>query len=461
MFRVTVEPAVLLYCVSYMVQLSVLQDFIFTKLCSEQYSQEVCVARWKEDTVTDVACVENQAVNYVMWLSVITSILSVIMAQFFGVALDRYSPKAVMTAPFMGFLAQHLVCVVVAAMPTVPLAVMYVGATLNGLSGGYPLFKSAVSSYVVRTASPKERTFLLSVVEGTVFLGGALGPFTLKQVVTSTTVGHDYLFLGSEMSLVVALLYIVFILPDSQSTSQENAELPPEHSGTTLFTPVKSVLKNFTGSVSTVLRHRPAGKRTSILLLILADFFIAVVYSAEFDLLYMYMHNYLGFNLDQYSLYLVIKNLVNGISLLGVLPLLRLVFDSSDASLGILGGASRMVAFTMLALNSSHTLTYIVPFLDVFGQYLFVVLRSSLCGLVNKEEQGRVLTVLSSLAQMSMLVGSLLFDNVYPALVLLAHPGYTFLMAATSMATATTIFICIRCCRAKEGTSEETQPILR
>ncbi|MPC32219.1 hypothetical protein E2C01_025527 [Portunus trituberculatus] len=89
MFRVTVEPAVLLYCVSYMVQLSVLQDFIFTKLCSEQYSQEVCVARWKEDTVTDVACVENQAVNYVMWLSVITSILSVIMAQFFGVALDR------------------------------------------------------------------------------------------------------------------------------------------------------------------------------------------------------------------------------------------------------------------------------------------------------------------------------------------------------------------------------------
>ncbi|XP_063869705.1 proton-coupled folate transporter-like isoform X2 [Scylla paramamosain] len=412
MFRVTVEPAVFLYCVSQVVQLSVLQDFIFTKLCREQYSQEVCVARWKEGSVTDVAWVENKAVNYVMWLSVITSILSVIMAQFFGVALDRYSPKVVMTAPFMGFLAQHLVCVVVAALPSLPLAVMYVGATLNGLSGGYPLFKSAVSSYVVRTASPEERTFRLSVVEGTVFLGGAVGPFTLNQVVTSTTTGHDYLFLGSEMSLAVALLYIVFILPDSHSTSQENAELPPEH-------------------------------------------------SAESDLRYIYMHNYLGFTLGQYSLYLVIKNLVNGISLLGVLPVLRLVFDISDASLGILGGTSRVVAFTMLALNTSHTLTYIVPFLDVFGQYLFVVLRSSLCGLVKREEQGRVLTVLSSLAQMSMLVGSLLFDNVYPALVLLAHPGYTFLVAATTMATATTIFICIRCCRAKEGTCEETQPILR
>ncbi|KAK8377895.1 hypothetical protein O3P69_014079 [Scylla paramamosain] len=461
MFRVTVEPAVFLYCVSQVVQLSVLQDFIFTKLCREQYSQEVCVARWKEGSVTDVAWVENKAVNYVMWLSVITSILSVIMAQFFGVALDRYSPKVVMTAPFMGFLAQHLVCVVVAALPSLPLAVMYVGATLNGLSGGYPLFKSAVSSYVVRTASPEERTFRLSVVEGTVFLGGAVGPFTLNQVVTSTTTGHDYLFLGSEMSLAVALLYIVFILPDSHSTSQENAELPPEHSGTALCTQVKTVLQNFSGSVSTVLRHRPAGKRTSVLLLILADFFIAIAYSAESDLRYIYMHNYLGFTLGQYSLYLVIKNLVNGISLLGVLPVLRLVFDISDASLGILGGTSRVVAFTMLALNTSHTLTYIVPFLDVFGQYLFVVLRSSLCGLVKREEQGRVLTVLSSLAQMSMLVGSLLFDNVYPALVLLAHPGYTFLVAATTMATATTIFICIRCCRAKEGTCEETQPILR
>ena len=73
----------------------------------------------------------------------------------------------------------------------------------------------------------------------------------------------------------------------------------------------------------------------------------------------MYMHNYLGFSLGQYSVYLVIKNLVNGISLLGVLPLLRVVFDISDASLGILGGASRMAAFTMLALNTSHTLTYV------------------------------------------------------------------------------------------------------
>ena len=49
----------------------------------------MCVARWKEDPVTDVARVEKQAVSYVMWLSVITSILSVIMAQFFGLALDR------------------------------------------------------------------------------------------------------------------------------------------------------------------------------------------------------------------------------------------------------------------------------------------------------------------------------------------------------------------------------------
>ncbi|KAG0720816.1 Solute carrier family 46 member 3 [Chionoecetes opilio] len=461
MFKVTVEPAVLLYCVSYVVQLRVLQDFIFSKLCREHYTKQVCDASWRAASVGEGAWVQQEVVGYVMWLSVIASIISFIMAQFLGVALDGHSSKVVMIAPFMGFLAMHVVCVVVTAVPSLPLSLLYVGAALNGLSGGYPVFKSAVSSYVVRTVSSQERTYRLSVVEGMVFLGSALGPFILQQVITSTTSPHDYILLGSEVILVVAVLYIVVFLPDSPSTSLKSSEVPAEDSGESDYTPVKTVLQEFMGSVAIVLRHRPAGLRTSILLLILADFFIAIVFSAEFDLLYVYMHSHLKFDLAQFSLYLAIKNLVNGISLLGLLPALRRAFDISDATLGILGGASRVAAFTMLGLNQSHALVFLVPFLDVFGQYLFVVLRSSLCGLVDPKEQGRVLTVLSSLAQMSMLTGSLLFDNVYPAFVTLGHPGYTFLIAATSMATATAIFVCIRWRQSAMATCEETRPLLR
>lgn len=73
----------------------------------------------------------------------------------------------------------------------------------------------------------------------------------------------------------------------------------------------------------------------------------------------MYMHSRLGFSLAQYSLYLVIKNLVNGMSLLGILPVLRRALNISDTSLGILGGASRVAAFTLLALNHSHNLVFL------------------------------------------------------------------------------------------------------
>lgn len=76
------------------------------------------------------------------------------------------------------------------------------------------------------------------------------------------------------------------------------------------------------------------------------------------------MQNKLGFTLAQFSQYLAIKNLVNGMSLLMVLPGLRWALGLSDGALGLLGGVSRVTAFTFLAFNTSHSWVFLGQFHD-------------------------------------------------------------------------------------------------
>ncbi|KAK7080418.1 hypothetical protein SK128_002380 [Halocaridina rubra] len=481
MGRITVEPVVFLYNVADTVQMSVQQDFIFTRLCLERFPVQVCENYKAFGDSDEMAEIQNEAVKRVMWLSVITGVIAVFTSQILGFALDRYSRKVIMLIPFLGSLGLNLTCVLVSASSTLPLDLLYFGASFRGLAGGYVVFKSSVSSFVINLSHVDERITRLSMVEAMLYLGSAVGPIGLQILDVYCTQRHAYLFLSIECVIIVALIYIVIFLPDYS--------VIPESKGTTTYFTYNTIsnnfnnnntdgncnynvhntcqkpcsaLQNYSNALAVTFRQRNRGIRIAIELLLIADFFIAIVFAAEFDLLYLYMQDKLSFTLPQYSQYLGIKNLVNGVSLIAVLPLLRSLFNLSDVTLGILGGFSRQAAFLLLAFNTSHDIAYIVPFLDVFGQYLFVVLRSIISSLVEENEQGRVLTVMSSMAQLSLLIGSAIFDTTYPKFLNHHHPGYTFLLAAVSMGLSTLILCVIRChLSSVRSREEESQPLLQ
>ncbi|CAL4213087.1 unnamed protein product, partial [Meganyctiphanes norvegica] len=143
---------------------------------------------------------------------------------------------------------------------------------------------------------------------------------------------------------------------------------------------------SFTAALRCTFRYRPYGVRAVIIALLVADFFIAIVFAAEFDLLYMFLRDKLGFTFTKYTNYLAFKNLVNGISLMVLLPLMKRLLG--DNGLGVLGGLSRIAAFLLLAFVTKTNLVFLVPILDVFGQYLFVALRAVISNLIQENEQG-------------------------------------------------------------------------
>lgn len=474
MWRITVEPVVFLYNIADTVQMSVQQDFIFYRLCAQNHSEEVCRNFEAIGQVDKLSGIQAEAVKRVMWISVITGILAVIMSQILGLALDRYSRKVVMLIPFLGSLGLNLVCLLVAASPMVSLDVLYVGAALRGLAGGYVVFKSSVSSYVVNLADADEKTNRLAVVEAMLFFGSSIGPLCLQILMFYGTQKHAYLFMSCECIIILALMYIVVLLPDynvrrevkppSLIINNNIADVCMEYQAVSIRQPNCTkhcgVLQNFSNALAVTFRKREPGIRGAIVMLFIADFFIAIVFAAEFDLLYLYMQEKLGFTLPQYSQYLSIKNMVNGVSLLFLLPFLQKFLGVGDTTLGILGGVSRNAAFLLLAFNTSPQLVYFVPVVDILGQYLFVVLRSIISSLVSEDEQGRVLTVMSSMAQLSLLLGSALFDSAYPQFLKIHRSGLTFVLAAVSMGMSTTILSIIHCHLTSVRKREELQTLL-
>ncbi|XP_068226868.1 proton-coupled folate transporter-like isoform X2 [Palaemon carinicauda] len=474
MWTVTVEPVVFLYNIADTVQMSVQQDFIFYRLCSQNYSEEVCRNSKTMGQADKLSGVQAEAVKRVMWISVVTGILAVLMSQILGLALDRYSRKVVMLIPFIGSLGLSLICLLVAANPVLSLDILYVGAALRGLAGGFVVFKSSVSSYVVNLADVEERTKRLAVVEAMLYLGSAVGPLCLQILMLYGTQNHSYLFMSCEFIIIAALLYIITFLPDyvvqrdikppTPVINNNIADICADYQSVavriSIFTKRCGVLQSFVNALAVTFRKRKPGIRGAIIMLFVADFFIAIVFAAEFDLLYLYMQDKLGFTLPQFSQYQCFKNLVNGISLLFLLPFLRKFFGLGDTTLGILGGISRNAAFLLIAFNTSPQWIYLAPVLDIFGQYLFVVLRSIISSLVKENEQGRVLTVMSSMAQLSLLLGSALFDSAYPQFLRIHQPGLTFVLAAISMGISATMLSIIHCHLTSVRKREELQPLL-
>ncbi|XP_068226571.1 uncharacterized protein [Palaemon carinicauda] len=213
-----------------------------------------------------------------------------------------------------------------------------------------------------------------------------------------------------------------------------------EMDGHSMATCCTVAIRRMSDSIKTTFRTRPDGVRAMIIADVIANFLVSYVLVAETDNAFLYLNHKFDWEFTQFSIYYGMKSAVDGCSLLMLLPLLRRFLGVKDAALGVLGGLSRAAFFFMLALLQYSSQVYAVPFIGIFGQYLFVAERSIMSSLVEEDEQGRVFTVLSSVDQLALLLGALTFDNLFSVFVKRSMPGVVLLIAGFVVLIPTVIF---------------------
>ncbi|CAL8099102.1 unnamed protein product [Orchesella dallaii] len=185
-------------------------------------------------------------------------------------------------------------------------------------------------------------------------------------------------------------------------------------------------------AIKTVAKKRENGKRTCLILSLLAGFIFMVITAGEMDVAYLFARaDPLKWNYQTYSYYFGFKYGLGAVVLVLAMPLFQRM-GVEDSTLAILGIVSRVAALVIYGLSINTYMAFSVPLAAVFSVFTIPATRSLLSKLVNSDEQGKIFAFVAMMEDLCTLSASLIFNSIYP----LTRPimqGLIFLLAAGAL----------------------------
>ena len=345
----TVEPVIFLYIFGIFLSLSVGQQYFFNKFGREMFAEklnftgpfnfcmstEVLNERIGNDTkyhqkAGDVVQAETAVLSLVA--SLLGQLPAIFAALFFGPISDRIGRKPIMliaatVAAITGLMLVLLVHFNWSLYWILPLFFV------NALAGGIPGMLTVVYSYIADVSSHKWLTLRLGIVESMIFFGSTLSLVSGGQWLQSTNCKFEGPFILYCAVNALLILYIIFLLPESFSREERRQLLIRKgHSG--LHQIIRGLKLFF---------RRNEYSRWRIWFAAIIMFLLYLVFTGgdEISTLFL-LHKPLQWTPGHIGLYQAINQLVHGIAIFTVIPLLVLLGfpDPLILIVGILWGSS-------------------------------------------------------------------------------------------------------------------------
>ncbi|XP_036359871.1 solute carrier family 46 member 3 isoform X7 [Octopus sinensis] len=149
-------------------------------------------------------------------------------------------------------------------------------------------------------------------------------------------------------------------------------------------------------------------------------------YICENDINLLYLrHSPISATITEVGYFSALESAVRGVSLIVFLPLLKKFLNPNDFFLCIAGLISRAASSVTLALVRVKSVIYFVPFISLFIGFSSVAMRGVCSSFVLKEEQGKLFTIISCLQNITSLIASITFNEIYSATVAI-DPGICY-----------------------------------
>ena len=137
----------------------------------------------------------------------------------------------------------------------------------------------------------------------------------------------------------------------------------------------------------------------------------------------------LSWTILQLGTFSSIQGIVACIAISVMVPVFKKVFKMRDTAIGIVAALSAIGCVFLYAIAVHSWMLYLAVAVGIIRQLSFVAVQATLIHLVGKTEVGKILSVVGSVQAVGMIVGSVLFSNIFKAT---AHwwPGFTFAVQA-------------------------------
>jgi MFS transporter, DHA1 family, tetracycline resistance protein len=308
---------------------------------------------------------------------------------------------------------------------TLPLAVLFLARSIDGLTGGNV---SVASAYVADVSSDKNRSKNFGKMAISSNLGFIVGP-ALAGILGATVYGEALPVLAALILSLVALVVITFTLKETKCSIL--MEIPEKkHIGRVFSFESKECYKT---ANPTRLKFRDVFKLKHISFLLILYFLIFLGFNIFYTSFPIHAVNALGWTVTQMGIFYAA---LSGIMVLVQGPILRKALKKfSEEKLVIIGSAILAINFILL-VSSNIILVYGAAVLFAVGNGLMwpsvMSILSNRAGILY---QGTVQGVANSFGSLASIIGLILgglFYNMLGATTFLISAGVIFIVFITS-----------------------------
>ncbi|KAL4660414.1 thymic stromal cotransporter-like [Arapaima gigas] len=371
--------------------------------------------------------------NFYMSYTMISNLLPFVPAYLLARCGDFCDRKVPIVVPLVGYLLSRILLLAVILLEW-PIQVMFGGAAIYGLCGGYSSYWAGVMALTSVTSRQEKRSLRIMTVEFCYGMAGFVGSLAsghLFQLYTSGTKQGTVLVTLCVLLYLLCLLYVVLVLTP-QETLEDTSEGGEE-----------DCLWNWR-------RPLPRFNLTINLLFLSAVLYDVAVAGGMEMLMSFVMRVPLSWDAEQVGYGNAAGFVVFFTSFLGVWAFSRCVCDTT---LVIIGMISFAAGIYFMAFVTATYLFYLARALTLFALIPMPIIRSLLSKQVPASSCGQILLLLQLCFALASLVYSPIFTKVYQA-TLDWLPGFVFLLSSIVTVLAIIPISIVGCKTVRQGTYE-------
>ncbi|XP_041851225.1 proton-coupled folate transporter [Melanotaenia boesemani] len=385
--------------------------------------------------------VETLTAHWNLYINLAGFSVGVLVVPLLGSWSDLAGRRPVLILPNLGLALQAVVYLVVMYLK-LPVVYFLVGRLLSGLSGDFNAILAGCFAYVADISDRKSRTFRVAVLEACLGVAGMFASIIGGQWRRAQGyINPFWLVLATSLA---SALYAYLCVRES---------VHPDPSAKLLTTRHHKAVWHLYSTGGSSSEGGTRFHRCKLWLYTLCFFLVVAIHFGSRELYVLYeLSSPLCWGSDLIGYGSAAQNLAYLSSLLGLKIMQRCLEDSWVALVGL---ASNIIGLVVFSVADSTQLMFTGYGLCFLFMATTPVLRSKLSKLVDPSEQGGLFAAVACVESLCFLVGSSVFNSLYPA-TLHFMKGFTFLFAALILFIPAGIIGTLQCMDQRRGYRDST-----
>ncbi|GCC22736.1 hypothetical protein chiPu_0001125 [Chiloscyllium punctatum] len=421
---VTVEPVIFLYLASTFLNAFALQRLVLMKICEDLYNKEdMCrnLSLHPEESLVT----QSKAAYVLLLYTAVLTILSIPPSILLGAWSDQAGRKLGMILPSIGASLGGAILIVMVQVKQKSVYWCVFASALIGIFGNYVAIFLSVFSYVADITTDGNRTMRIGIVQSMIYIGGTVGYLLSGWLLQNYTFTHVFgVYCGCQ---VISIFYVLLWLRESNPA--ERVQLTDEIAVTANDRVLKkSIFLYASRTWGTLSKARGGQDRLKLYLIFLCTVLIYICNAGEQSILILFLtYPPQHFSVELYGIYSAIKMFLGGATLIGLFPfMLHCVKEMTLAKVGVL---VRLASLVLLGFSTQAWMVFLSAVMNSLSGFTGAVLQSVASNIVERNEQGAMFSCLASIETICVIIGTTVFDALYPQ-TLTSFPGFSFIVMA-------------------------------